>query len=78
MYSLIDYSSNYSETAESLWFYPKDKATNFNAGITNNNNFQSFEYAATLLRNAVTQPNPNHANGILKKKNNCCPIKICQ
>ena len=75
MYSLIDYSSNYSETAGSLWFYSKDKATNFNAGIANNNNFQSFEYAATLLRNAVTQPNPNHANGILKKKTIAVPLK---
>ena len=33
MYNVIEYSSNYSETTGSLWFYPKDKATNFNANI---------------------------------------------
>ena len=44
MYSLIIYSSNYSETIESLWFHSKDKATNFNADITNTNNFKSFMY----------------------------------
>ena len=27
MCNLIEYSSNYSETARSLWFYSKDKAT---------------------------------------------------
>ena len=39
MYSLIEYSSNYSETTGSLWFYSKDEATNFNANIANTNNF---------------------------------------
>ena len=28
MYKLIEYSSNYSETAWSLWFYSKDEAIN--------------------------------------------------
>ena len=33
MYNLIEYSSNYSETTETLGFYSKDEATNFNADI---------------------------------------------
>ena len=56
MYNLIEYSSNYSETTGSLWFYSKDEVTNFNADITNNNNFKSFEYKAKLLGNTVAQP----------------------
>ena len=39
MYNLIESSSNYSQTRRSLWFYSKDEATNFNADISNNNNF---------------------------------------
>ena len=35
MYNLIKCSSNYSETAASLWFYSKDEATNFNNKIEN-------------------------------------------
>ena len=38
MSSLIEYSSNYSETAGGLWIYSKDERTNFNADIGNNNN----------------------------------------
>ena len=41
-YNLIEYSSNYFETTGSLWFYPKDEATNFDADIANNTNFKSF------------------------------------
>ena len=39
MYNLIEYSSNYPETTESLWYYSKDEATDFNADIANNDNF---------------------------------------
>ena len=39
IYNIIEYSSNYSKTTGSLWFYCKDKATNFNADIANTNNF---------------------------------------
>ena len=76
MYNLIEYSSNYSETTENLWFYSKDKASNFNADIANDNNFESFKYKAKLLENTIAQSAPNEANGILKKCNNCCAIKI--
>ena len=43
MNNLMEYSSNYSETTGSLWFCSKDEATNFNAGVTNDNNFKSFK-----------------------------------
>ena len=43
MYSLIEYSSNYSETTGSLWFYSKDEATNFNADFAKTNNFKSLK-----------------------------------
>ena len=65
VYNLIEYSSNFSETTGSLWFYSKDEATNFNADITNTDDFKSFRYKTKLLGNTVAQPNPNHANGIL-------------
>ena len=42
--NLIEYSSNYSETARSLWFYSKDQVANLNADISNNNDFKSFKY----------------------------------
>ena len=31
MYSLIEYSSNYSKTTKILWFYSTDEATTFDA-----------------------------------------------
>ena len=42
MYNLIEYSPDYSKTVGSLWFCFKE--TNFNTGITNNDNFKSFKY----------------------------------
>ena len=67
MDNLIQFSSNYSDTTESLWICSKDKASNFNADIAiNNNNFKYLEYTVKLLGNTVAQPNPNHADGILK------------
>ena len=50
MYNLIEYRSKYSETAGSLWFYPKDKATDFNTDIANDSNFKSFKCKTKLLR----------------------------
>ena len=41
MYKLLECSSNYSDTAGSLWFYWKYEATNFNAYITDTHNFKS-------------------------------------
>ena len=66
MYSLIEYSSNYSETTESLWFCSNDDTTDFNENIAIDDNFKSFKYKDKLLENTVAQPNPNHAYGILR------------
>ena len=66
MHNLIEYSSNYSKTAGSLWFYSKDEATNFNNNLENTDNFKSFEYKTKLLGNTITQPVPSEPNGILK------------
>ena len=70
MYNIIEHSSNYSETTESLWFYSKDEATNFNNNVENIDNFKSFNYKAELLGKTVAQPTPSNANGILKKCSN--------
>ena len=69
MYNLIEYSSNYSETKISLCFSSNDETTNFNVD-------KSFKYKAKLLGNTVAQTNPNQVNGILKKCNSWCAIKI--
>ena len=34
---------------EAFWFYSKDEATSFNADISDENDFKSFEYKAKLL-----------------------------
>ena len=61
MYNLIEYRSNYSEPTESLWFYSKDKATNFSNKIAKTDNYKSFKNKATLLGHTVA----DRANGIL-------------
>ena len=50
------------ETTGNLWFFSEDEATNFNAGISNGNNFKSFKYKVKLLENTEV----DGANGILK------------
>ena len=70
-YNLIEYSSNYSETTESLWFYCKDEATNFNNNIANTNNFKSFMYKAKLLGKAEADGD----NGVLKNATIAVPLK---
>ena len=67
IYNLIEYSSNYSETTEKLWFY---EATNFDADITNNN-FKYFEYKAKLLENTVV----DGANQILRNETIAVTLK---
>ena len=66
MYSLIEYSSNYSETTGSLWFYFKNEPTNFSNDMENTDDFKSFNHTAKLSGNTVAQPTPNQANGILR------------
>ena len=48
MYNLLEYSSNYSDTRNSLRFYSKDEADNFNNDITYLKNFKSFKYKTKL------------------------------
>ena len=50
MYNFIEYSSNYSETAESLWFYSKDETTDFNANIPYTDDFKSLKYKTKLFK----------------------------
>ena len=71
MCNLQEYSSNYFETTESLWFYSKDEATNFNEDIADNNNFKSFKYKAKLLGNTSA----DGANGILRNATIAVPLK---
>ena len=49
--------------------------TNFNADISNTNDFKSFKYKAKLLENTVAQPAPNAANGIIKNATLAVPLK---
>ena len=62
IYSLIEYSLNYSETTRSLWFCSKDEATSFNNDNENTDKFKSFKYKVKLLGNAVAQVAANHTN----------------
>ena len=48
MYNLLEYSSNYSDTTDRLWFCSKGETTNFNADIEDNNNFKSVKYKAKV------------------------------
>ena len=56
MYNFREYSSNYSEVTESLWFYSKDESTKFNNNIENTDNLKLFKFKARLWGNTVTQP----------------------
>ena len=47
MYNLIEYCSKYFDTTCSLWFYSKNKATNFDVHIANTNNFKFFNISLT-------------------------------
>ena len=51
MYNWLEYSTNYSDTTGSLWFYSKDKATNFNANIVDTNDLNPSSMMQKLLRN---------------------------
>ena len=74
MYSLIEYSSNYSETS-SLWFYSNNEANGFNDDVANTNNFKSFNYKVKFLGNTVAQDAPNKAKRILKNATIAVPLK---
>ena len=63
------------DTAGSLWFYSKDKATKFNADIVNTNAFKCFKYKAKLLENTVAQPASNQTREILKNATIAAPLQ---
>ena len=62
MHNLLKCSPNYSDTTGSLWFYFKDKPTNFNVETANSKTFESFKYEVKLLGKTVA----DRANGILR------------
>ena len=69
MHNLLEYSSNYSEITESLWFYSKNEVTDFNnniANIANTDDIKSFKYKANTEGNTEVQSAPNNGNEILK------------
>ena len=57
MHKLLEYSSNYLNTAGNIWVCSKDEANNFNATIANNDAFKSFEYKAKIIENTVADRN---------------------
>ena len=71
IYKLLEYSSIYSDMTGSLWFYSKDKATNFNVDISDTNNFKPFNYKTKLLEDNEA----DGANGILRNTTIAVPLK---
>ena len=50
---LLEFSLNYPDTAESLWFYSKYEAVKFNKHIASNNNSKSLECEPRPIGNKV-------------------------
>ena len=50
MYSLIEYSDNYSDTSGSLWDFKRDDIVN-NPDATNDDNATSFKYKTSFITN---------------------------
>ena len=63
IHNLLEDSSSYSDSTDSLYFYSKDEATNLNNDIVNANNLKSYREALKLMKQWK-----------LKKDNNCCAI----
>ena len=57
IHNLIEYSDNYYDTSESLWYFKRDEITN-NADVSNDN-ASSFKYKANLIRNTETNGTKN-------------------
>ena len=55
----------------SLWFYSKDKATNFNVDIADTDNLKPFNYKTELLGDNEA----DGANGILRNTTIAVPLK---
>ena len=72
LYTLLEYSSNYSEIMiGSLLFYSEDEPTKLN-NIPNTNNFTSFIYRAKLLGGTES----DGANGLLRNSTRAVPLKF--
>ena len=71
MDELLEYNSNFSYTAGSLWFYLKDEAMNFNANIAEGNDFRSFSCKVKLIGRTVACGN----NGILRNRTFATPLR---
>ena len=61
MYSLTEYSDNFSDTSGSLWNFKRDEITN-NANVTNDDNAPSFKYKSNLIANTE---NNRTKNGVI-------------
>ena len=48
IYNLLENSSNYCDSTDSLWFYSKNEADNFNDNIADKDDFKSFKYKTKL------------------------------
>ena len=70
MYNLLEYSPNYSGTTGSLWLYSKDKTTDFDVDIANNDVFRFFKWKAKLLGSKVA----DEINGILRNTTIAAPL----
>ena len=58
MYSLIEYSDNYSDTSRSLWQFKRDEIIN-NADVANDNNAPSFKYKVSIIGNTENNGRKN-------------------
>ena len=71
MYTLTEYSDNYSDTSGSLWQFKRDEVPANNADLTIDNS-QSFEYKAALLGKTANQ---NDVKIFVKDANIVAPLK---
>ena len=67
IYSLIEYSDNYSDTSGSIWQFRRDEIIN-NADAANDNNAPSFKYKASIIGNT-------RDNGTKSKVKIAVPLK---
>ena len=68
MYTLIEYSNNYSDTSESLWQFKRDETPATNTGNLNINtkNSSSFKYKSNSIGKPATVVINSANNGVLK------------
>ena len=71
MYSLIEYSDNYSHTSGNLWQFKRDEVPANDADLTIDN-FQSFKYKAALLGKAADH---NDGKNFVKDAKIVVPLK---